>query len=198
MSTTNITFNPATTSSPQTSFLVESQGYVQGVYWDDPATKQWLFSGLVSSSNTTILWGGIPVEIIVPALGSDQQGNSVLMATTNSNIQAFTVMNQAYNGPMTPGGPPQYQVGFSIAYFLMGSNARIAVPISSALEAAVSGGTIAQQVSWNFTNNNLDVFNTTALACKVLQVRRQSKLISYNSGTGVLSWTTGAAAMIMI
>ena len=195
-----ISFNPYGTSSPQNTFLVDTQGYMAGLCLDDPISRMWLRSGIVSSSNTQPLWGALPVQLIVPALGS-QNGLGVLLASTNPEIAGFTVFDQGYNGVIATGSnAPQYGAGDSIPFYDFGSRARIPVPVSSALASAAEGGEIIQQVSWNFTTNELDVYNsgTGALNVKVLSIFSNSLTLTYNSTTGALNWTAGSVAVIQI
>lgn len=195
-----ISFNPFGTSSPQNTFLVDTQGYMAGLCLDDPSSRMWLRSGLVSASNTQPLWGALPVELIVPALGT-QSGLTVLLADTNPVIAGFTVFDQGYNGVIATGSnAPQYQAGMSIPFYDLGSRARVPVPVSAALASAAEGGEIIQQVSWNFTTQELDVYNSTtgALNVKILNIFSNSKTLSYNSTTGALNWITGSVAVIQL
>jgi hypothetical protein len=127
-STPSVQFNPVVTTSPQNTFLVDTQGYMAGLCLDDPISRMWLRSGPVSSSNTQPLWGGLPVELEVPALNTSHVGLNVLLATTNATITGFTVFDQAYNGVTAPGSTaPQFGAGMSIAFYDLGSRARLAV-----------------------------------------------------------------------
>lgn len=199
MPSPNISFNPNLTQSPQNSFLIESQGYVQGVYLDDPTTKNWLESGVISSANVQPLWGGLPIDLNVPSINVSRLGLSIVLATAIAGISGFTVFNQAYNGIITPGSNvPQYSSGMNIAFFKLGTNARIAVPISAALAIAVEGGSINQSVTWNFSTNQLDTYvSGTPLPVKILYVNSNSKIINYDSTTGTVTWTDGAAAALI-
>lgn len=200
-STPSVQFNPVITTSPQNTFLVETQGYMAGLCLDDPISRMWLRSGPVSSSNTQPLWGGLPVELEVPALNTSHVGLNVLLSTTNATITGFTVFDQAYNGVIAPGSTaPQYGAGMSIAFYDLGSRARLAVPVSSALASAAEGGSIIQQVSWNFTTNELDVYNSTtgALNVKILYINSNSQTLTFDSTTGTLNWTAGDVAVIQL
>ena len=201
MANPSISFNPVVTTSPQNTFLVETQGYMAGLTLDDPVSRMWLRSGPVSSSNTQPLWGGLPVELEVPALNVSHVGLTVLLATTNATITGFSVFDQAYNGVTAPGSTaPQYGSGMSIAFYDLGSRARLAVPVSSALSSAAEGGSIIQQVSWNFTTNELDVYSSTtgALNVKVLYINSNSQTLTYSPTNGTLNWTAGSVAVIQL
>lgn len=201
MANPSVSFNPVITTSPQNTFLVDTQGYMAGLTLDDPMSRMWLRSGPVSSSNTQPLWGGLPVELEVPALNVTHVGLSVLLSASNATINGFTVFDQAYNGVTAPGSTaPQYGAGMSIAFYDLGSRARLAVPVSSALASAAEGGSILQQVSWNFTTNELDVYSSTtgALNVKVLYINSNSQTLTYDSTTGTLNWTAGSVAIIQL
>lgn len=172
-----------------------------GMSLDDPTARMWLETGSISSSNTQPLWGGLPVELQVPALNASRTGQIVLLAATNAEIEGFTVFDQAFNGVIAPGSTAaQYMVGMSIAFYKLGTNRRIGVPVSAALAAAAEGGQITQQVSWNFTTQQLDVYNATtgALNAKVLEINSNSQTLVYNSTNGTLNWTAGSVALIQI
>jgi hypothetical protein len=195
-----ISFNPFGTTSPQNTFLLETNGYMAGLCLADPSSRMWLRSGVVSASNTQPLWGALPVELIVPTLGS-QNGLEVLLAGTNANLTGFAVFDQGYNGVISTGSnAPQYNAGMSVPFYDLGSRIRVPVPVSSALAAAAEGGAINQQVSWNFTTNELDVYNSTtgALNVKVLGIFSNSLTLTYDSATGSLNWTAGDVAVIQL
>lgn len=193
-----ISFDPQATTSPSSSFLSNTQGYVQGNYLDDPSTKNWLTQGLIASTVTAPVYGGIGLTESVPAPGSETQGNILTIATAYTNLTAFCVFNQANNMIITPGNSVQQaQAGMSAAYFRFGSNARIAVECDATLAAALDAGTTIQQVQWDFTNQKLIAYTTgTALACKVLSVNTNSRVVVNTSG--VLTWSTGPVAIIQI
>lgn len=199
MASPSVQFNPVVTTSPQNTFLVDTQGYMAGLTIDDPISRMHLRSGPVSSSNTQPLWGGLPIQVQVPPINSSRVGHPILLATTNATINGFTVFDQAYNGVTAPGSTaPQYGSGMSIAYYVSGYQVRLAVPVSSALASSAEGGSISQQVSWNFTTNELDVYSSTtgALNAEVLEINSNSLTLTYDSTTGTLNWTTGTVAII--
>ncbi len=192
-----ISFNPQLTTSPANPFLVQTEGYVQGAYFDDPTTRQWLTTGMIAASVTGPVYGGMALTENVNAPNSSQGGNSLILAAGYSTLTAFSVFNQASNMIIVPGNSAQMATaGMSISYFRLGSNARIAVQCNATLANALDAGAINQQVSWDFTNQELIAFSTTALPVKVLSVNTNSKIV-VNTG-GVLSYSTGAVAIIQI
>lgn len=195
----NVSFDPALTTAPQNSFQQATRGYVQGAFVDDPSSRMYLQSAKIASTVTQPMWGGMAVEELVPTADANQQGSDVQIAANTAAITGFSVFNQGYNGIITPGNNvPQYVAGMTLMLFRLGSNARIQVQADSTLAAAIEGNPINQQVEWDFTNQKLIPFAANALPVKVLSIETNSKIVSYNSGTGALTWTTGPAAIIQL
>ncbi|ATF87564.1 hypothetical protein [Burkholderia gladioli] len=196
-----ISFNPMQTSAPTGTFRLDTEGYVQGAFLDDPSSNMWLSSGIIAASVTQPVWGGMPITENVAAPNQNGLGNSLVLAANNAGVTGFTVFNRAYNAILTPGNNvPLLVAGMTAMFFRTGSNARIAVQCDATLAANLDTGAVNQQVSYDFTNQKLIAYNSGvgALACKVLSVNTNSKIVSYNSGTGALTWTQGAAAIIQI
>ncbi len=194
-----ISFNPQQTTSPQNSFLLSTEGYVQGAFMDDPSSRMYLSSGVIAASVAQPVWGGMAITENVPAVNT--LGSSLALAANNAGVTGFTVFNQANNGIITPGNNvQQYGAGMTTSYFRTGSNARIAVQCSAALAAELDTGSVIQQVSWDFVNQQLIPYSAGvgALNVKVLSVNANSKIVSYNSSTGAVTWSTGAAAIIQL
>lgn len=199
-----ISFNPALTSAPQNTFLPHTEGYVQGTYFDDPSTKNWLSSGVIASTVTQPVWGGLVVTENVATVDKNALGNSLTLATAQANVTGMTVFNQANNMIIIPGNSVQQAVaGMTINYFRFGSNARIAVPVLASLVATLDTGAINQALYWDPALFQLTASGTAGafqlpVTTKILSLNSNSKIVSYNSGTGALTWTTGNAAMIQI
>lgn len=196
----NISFNPMLTTNAQNSFVVDTDGLIQGaMYDDDPAILMSLFSGLVASTVAQPVWGGMAISEYVPTIGQAGMGANLEIATAYTNITGFTVFNAAYNMVQTPGNTVQIAVaGMTTSYFKLGSNAQIVVQCDPTLATALESGLVNQQVSWDFVNQKLIAFSTTALPVKVQSVNTNSQIVSYDSGTGAVTWTQGTAAVILI
>ena len=198
----NISFNPALTTSATNSFLLDTQGYTVGTFYnDDPAIRMSLTSGQLASTVSQPVWGGLLISESVPAINSGVMGNVIAIGTADTNYAGFTVFNQAYNMALVPGNSvPIAVANMTVNYFRKGSNAQIALACSTALSTAIEGGFTNQQVSWNYTTQQLDVYNATtgALPVLVLKVNNNSKVPSYNSTTGAVTWTVGPAVIIQI
>jgi len=206
MTTANISFNPVISTNFPGSFYVQSDGYVQGTFMDDPAVRYALSGGVLASTETLPMWGGVGINEAVPSPLSSSNaapelGSVVTRAADYAHLTGFTVFNQASNMVQTPQSRvPLAGTGMTVNFFRFGSGARIAVACSSALATALEGGSILQEVSWDFTNQVLVTFATTALPVKVLNVNiGNSKIVTYSGSTGFANWTdNGSTALIQI
>lgn len=193
-----ITFNPVATTTPQNSFLTQTEGYTQGLIYDDPVPFLWIETGFLASGVTGSVYAGTALSLSVPPINQNNLGPSLTLATSMANLSGFLIGNKAYNAIVTPGATvPVLSAGMSGPLVKLGTGARLAVACNSTLAAALSGGFINQQVAWDFTAQELIAFvSGTALPVKVLSVNSNSKLVNPNSGSPV--WTTGDVAIIQI
>lgn len=208
-----ISINPMQTTNAAGTFGITWDGLVQGVALPSPNAHFNLAAGYVAATEVNPMFGGIgiseniPLNPASPPLTPDPSlGGSIVRATNISGVGAalsltgFSVFNQNYamiNSPASPvplAGPSQ-QVNF----YRLGSGARICVAIDPAL-INLYGQIISTQVSWDFTNQRLIAFATTALPCKVLKVVPSNCMtINFTPGSGVATWNrNGAAAVILI
>jgi hypothetical protein len=208
----SVTFNPMQTTNTQQSFLLSSDGFVSGTFQDDPAIRYQLEGGVVSQSQSIAVWGGLPVSLAIPGINSvsgqpSALGSFVTVAATNAasnanGIHGFTVFNQAAAMIITPSsGVPVASTGMSVNFFRMGTNARIALPLSAGLANTLVGGAPTQQVSWDFVNQVLTTFNAGVGALPVIieTVSITSKVVSYNASTGAVVWNPqGPCAIVRI
>src|ERR1044072_1944634 len=124
MAISGVPFNPYGTTNASGSFTVQSAGYVQGVYQDDPALRWALASGTLSASATGPIWGGMAIsESVAPASGYDRTlGGTIVAATAQTNLTGFSVFNNAYSMVGSPSSPVPLagNAGASVAFFRMG------------------------------------------------------------------------------
>lgn len=203
-----ISFNPYMTTVPQNAFLLETQGYVQGLASDDPSSRMWLMGGNLASSETVVMWGGVPVseEINNLSTGSEGLGPVLKRATSQANTTGFSVFNQAGSMVITPGSTvPQAAVGNYVSFYRIGPKAvRIAVKCDPALISALSAGEFINGASlyWDVTYYWITLATSGNFALptsvQLLSTQTNSKVVAYNSGTGAVTWTTGDAALILI
>jgi hypothetical protein len=200
-----INMNPMATTNANGLFNVNSAGFTQGDAQDDPAVKFQLASGILSTSATAPLWGGIPISESIPAAvtqpGTNLLGSSIIQATTLANSTGICVFNQAFHGITSPqSNAPSYLPGMSVNFYRFGSGARIPLQIDPAL-VSLDGGLINQLVTWDYTNNKIIAYDSShAFPVKILSIATTgNKTVSYDSATGYAIWvTTGAIALCVI
>lgn len=218
-----ITFNPVLTTNGAGSFNVNSAGYIQGIALDDPAIRNALKGGYVSSTETYAMWGGIGISTVIPGLAGQPQkalgqrvtrATSCGVATTGTQaagiLTGFSVFNQDHSMIQTPQSPvPLAASQMGINYYLLGSGARIAVACDPAL-VNLEGTLQRSLVTWDFTNQQLIAYSVTALGQGVtgggilpvtiieLQIGN-SMTVSFDTATGYATWNrSGSVAIIQI
>lgn len=151
---------PLATTAGQGLFSgASSNGLVQGTAYPDPATRNWLRTGIVSTSETIPMFGGIAVNALLAPISANGPrgvlGQSLQRATSLATTIGFTVFDQSYNAINDPTNPvPTVGSNQSINYYPNGSRARIALAASSNLTEYL-GDPINQQVSWDYVSNQL-------------------------------------------
>lgn len=161
--TIQVPFNPYGTTNAQGSFSVQSAGYVQGVYQDDPAIRNALAVGNLSAAATVPLWGGVPIsESIASSTADATLGGSIIQATSVANITGWSVFNNAYSMVGSPTSPVPLAVnaGASVAFFRSGCGIRIPVAMDPSL-VSLDGGLITQNVSYDFNNQVLQPYDAS-------------------------------------
>jgi len=200
--TAQISLNPMATTNAGGLFTTNTAGYTQGDAQDDPAIRFALAGGVLSTAATTPIWGGIPIEELVPTAqvgaqgqvqpGTDVIGSSILQAVSLATSTGICVFNQAFAGITTPQSTvPLYSPGMSVNFYRFGSGARIPLRLDPAL-VSLEGEIINTQLTWDFTANWLTTFDgTNAFPVKVLRVSTTgNKSVSYSSDTGNANWIT--------
>lgn len=185
----NNPFYPYATTNAAGSFSVQSAGYVQGVYQDDPAIRNELASGTLSASATIPLWGGVPISESLAAASADPTGGgSIIQAASVANITGWSVFNNAYSYPQSPSSPVPTigNSGASVAFFRSGCGIRIPVGMDPSL-VSLDGNLITSQVSWDFNNQILQPYDASTATYSIT-----SQTGTYNSATGV--WTIAVVA----
>lgn len=161
--TIQVPFNPYGTTNAQGSFSVQSAGYVQGVYQDEPAIRNALAVGSLSAAATVPLWGGVPIsESIASSTADATLGGSIIQAASVANITGWSVFNNAYSMVGSPTSPVPLAVnaGASVAFFRSGCGIRIPVAMDPSL-VSLDGGLITQNVSWDFNNQILQPYDAS-------------------------------------
>jgi hypothetical protein len=198
-----VSFNPVITTGVSGAFLVSTGGYVQGAFLDDPANQYNLQNGFVGSSQSTPLWGGLPVTLAVGSVNAPEVGLGLVSATSLSSINGWTCYNMSAAGIITSSSnAPQYSAGMSLNYVLPGSNIRLPIPVNPSVLNSLVGDATNVSLYWDPTNLRLDTSssgNYGPLPIKLLYLSNTSKTVSYSSGTGATTWVnTGSVAVCVI
>jgi len=184
----NVSFNPVLTTNALGSFSTQSDGFVQGVMMDDPASRFYIDGAPLASTETLPMWGGVAIfNNVAPATPTGTAlGNVLGRATSVSQITGFSIINQATAWVTSPQSEaPSAGTGMTVPFVKIGSNARVAVQCSTAL-ASLAGGLINQQVSWDFGLQQLIPYVPA-------YTQQTPSAYSYTSTTGVLQLTFSSA-----
>ena len=201
--TATLSANYVNTTNAAGTFNVESAGWVQGMFVDDPAIRFQLAGGVLASTETLPMWGGVGINEIVTPVGTYTPPSSLppvsalggyITRATNvtagaaGQLTGFSVFNQAYGMVISTASPvPLAGSGMQVNFFRLGSNARIVVACAASL-VSLEAGPITAQVSWDFVNQQLIPY-VPAYATAT------STAVAYNSTTGILSLTFAAAPL---
>lgn len=206
--TATISFNPYTTLSPSNTFLLETQGYVEGLPYDDTVARLWLMEGMLASTETLPMWGGQPVgeQINVAGSGADALGPTLVRAISQATVTGFSTFMQMMHMVITPGGTvPLAGSNNSVGFFRLGTNQRLAVQLDPALVTTVTGaGDLVNALAlyWDPTNHRVTLTTSGNFALptsvRLLSINTNSKIVNYNSGTGAVTWTAGNAGILLI
>jgi hypothetical protein len=166
-----ISFNPNVTTNAPSTFLTQTTGYIQGTAQDDPATRYQLSGGILATTETLPMWGGVGISeaIANPAYSAttpaDALGNVITRATnvtsgsTAGNLTGFSVFDQDWSMINMPQSPvPLAASGMEVNYYRLGSNQRIVVACDPNFAAILVAGGIptTKAVGWNFTDQLLE------------------------------------------
>ena len=206
----SVSINPYSTNQPQNTFLAQTQGLVQGCAYDDPSARMELAGGVLASTETLVMWGGVPLTELVNVTGSGAEGigPSLKRSTTQANTTGWSVYNQAGSMIITPGTTaPVSGTGSYVAFFRYGSNIRIAVQVDPALVAALVASNVAinaEALYWDVTNFRVTLTTTGGnfalpTTTRLLSVNTNSQVVSTGAaGVAPYTWTAGDCGIILI
>jgi hypothetical protein len=179
-----IIINPILTTNANSGFGVDWGGGFQGVAMPDPATRCALRNGILSTSETLPLWGGLPInEVLGNVLGS-----TIARATSVSNITGFSVFDQGYAALSSPQSPvPLIYPGGTISFYRLKSGARLWLPC--ALNIGGPGSSFNSKLSWDFVGMRAVPYAAPYGAATPTST-------SYNSTTGVVTLTFASAPAV--
>jgi hypothetical protein len=165
----NIPFNAYATTSATGSFNVTSGGIWQGMPLDDPAVRYALSGGILATTETLPMWGGVGISEAIPGVSGGPQismGGVITRATTLTKTSAngltgFSVFSQNYAAVNSPQSPvPLVGSGGLVNFYRLGSGARIPVAMDPSL-VSLEGSIISSQVSWDFNNQVLQPYDAS-------------------------------------
>jgi hypothetical protein len=186
----------STTGFPGT-FSVTSVGYVAGMLIEDPVGRYFLKGGILASSETLPMWGGVAVNAAtIPQSGAGvtaaiaEEGylltRATVIGTGTGGLTGFSVFNQAYGMAIAAGSPvPLSASQMGVHWVALGSGARICLPVASNL-TALEGGSIAQPISWDFSGQQITDYAAAYATANVSSA-------TYTSSTGIISMTFSPA-----
>jgi len=187
-----VSFNPMSTTNAAGSFSVASEGFVQGSAYDQPATRYQLVNGVLASTESLPMWGGVAIFEDMPNPGyGNATGPSVGRATAIANLTGFSVFNQGHamvNWPQNK--VPIVGQGGTVPFFRLGSGAIIPVACDASLQS-LQGGLINQQVSWDFNNQVLQPYDASTATYSVTSITS-----SYASGVYTFAVVMAAASPV--
>lgn len=203
--TAQVTINPYLTSNALGSFQIDSSGYIQGTALDAPAVRYRLAGGILATTETLPMWGGVAISELVPTPGSvtlpsQSLGTIVSRATVcptgggwqnaaagaSGQITGWSVFDQNYAATNSPQSPvPLVASGGPVHFYRLGSAARIAVNAAASLTSLENAG-IWGPVSWDFVDQQL-VPGVAAYSSESVSG------VSWNSGTGAITYTVGSS-----
>ena len=169
----SITLNPIITSNARGSFGTSWNGLIAGTAYADPSTRNALAGGVLATTETLPMWGGVGISEWIaadPMIAAGTFGGSIRRAallTGASGLTGFSVFDQNHSAIQTPQSPvPLVTGGMTMNLYRLGSGARIAVAADPVL-ASLEGGIINAQVSWDFAQQRLIPF-TAAYGANLL------------------------------
>lgn len=179
----------------QNSFNVESDGLTQGDAQDDPAVRLQLATGHIDTNFKGSMWGGYGIIEKIPGITTTSTG-SIISPATATQINGFTVFNQAYHGVITASSSvPQYTSPGTIHYYRFGSLARIPLPITAAIAGLINFPVDEDDFVWDINKFIIDVASSGSTGPKVpikllKIVGANNNLTVKKNADGTLVWDT--------
>jgi hypothetical protein len=164
--TANIPFNAFVTTNAVGSFNTTASGLIVGTAYGDPAVRYQLAGGVLGTTETLPMPGGVGITEILQndaysatatsgSLGPTITRALNLTAYNANSLTGFSVFDQNYAAVNSPQSPvPLSASGQLVNFYRLGSLARIAVQCSASL-ASLVGGVNVPEVSWDFVNQML-------------------------------------------
>jgi hypothetical protein len=206
MATANFSLNPLLVTSAPGTFATQSEGYIQGTAMDDPAVRYALAGGVLNSTETVPMWGGVGIYENVPfppiqtSFPQDNLGSLVGRATTTALIQGFSVFNQAHAWITTPQSQvPTAGAGMGVNFYRLGSGARIVVKADPAI-ASLEGGIVNTQsgFTWDCNAQVLQPFEASATTLSVTGITVSNGVATVTLSGTLSGWTFTAGDTVVL
>jgi hypothetical protein len=199
-----ININPILTTNAPNTFAITLDGFMQGMAMDDPASRYWLTGGTVDPTETTPIWGGVPIQEVL-AVGEPAVRPIIKHAVDATHCTGISVFNQDHSMISTPqSNVPVALPGMTAHCYRFGSNARIPMMMDPALAAALPGLVISPSaLYWDPTNQYVTLTTTGGTwalptSLKVVGWNAGSSMtVSYNSGTGFANWVRNGNCVLV-
>jgi hypothetical protein len=187
--------NPMAVTNAAGFFGVQSDGFTQGVAHDDPAIRNALAGGVLLSTETLPMWGGVAISEYLPLSTSNgHYGPNIGRATSNAGITGFSVFNQSHNAISSPENQvPILASGMSVNFYRLGSGARIPLAADPSLVGTLASGLITQQVTWDINNQRLQPYDAATATYAVTSITS-----SYSSTTGLYTFAVVMAVASLV
>lgn len=192
----------ATTNSAN-SFLLDSDGFVAGTIVGKFPDRYSLEGGVVAATQTTPLYGGLPITLTVTAPsssgGSSGLGESAVIATAEANVDGWCVFDQASAGVISAtSNVPLYYANGSLNFVRTGSGVWLALPVKPADVDTLAGGASNQAIYWDYTNNYVAATGTGALGYQIISLNQNSKTVTYAAGPPITAnWAAGGSVIVV-
>lgn len=186
------------------SFIPHATGAKEGTSVQHPNQAQQPDSGVfVGATATQKAWGGLPVSVEISAKPGEAR---VRLATDYATAQAWLTFDGADHLFQDGESIGLYEDGESALFYRGKSNIEIWVKIDDTLAATLLTGANYWNtaVSWDFTNNQIIAFDTTALSnVEITGISMtNNEVVDFDSGTNTAQWarsqTAGALAKIRL
>lgn len=162
---TSVPFSPYATTTAAGQFYTTSDGFVAGMAVADPVARFNLSTGVLASTETLPMWGGVGICENIPLATTDGSlggtiARAIGISTTGATgaLTGFSTSDQMYAWVTTPQSiAPSIGTGGVVGYYRFRSNARLVLPCAPAL-VNFDGSPVSQQASWDFTAQQLVPF----------------------------------------
>ena len=197
-------FSPYVTVNAAGSFNTTSNGLWQGMPLDDPTVRNLLAGGILATTETLPMYGGVAISEAIPgtvttgpaaSLGGIITRATSITTTAANGLTGFSVFSQNYAAVNSPQSPvPLTSSGGLVNFYRLGSGARIPVACDPNL-VNIEGDIISTTVSWDWQNQVLVPYATNTITSGTYPDSGSVPTVTgtYTSATGAVSLTISAA-----